>query len=90
MPRTSKSSGRVCKQSVARVATVLKGRPYKLGGDGSNSSADFDCFGMMVVYYRLRYGAEVLRIDPKTYNPMEKYWECENHETIMVLFKKFM
>lgn len=49
------------KKTLIGIVPVLKGRQYKMGGNGSVRGNPFDCFGMLVEYCKLRLGIDVLK-----------------------------
>lgn len=88
----SKNHTSPAKQTVLKATNSLKGRPYKLGGNGSVLGEDFDCFGMLVEYCKNRYARDILSYEIATKYPVNNYEELYNgsYTAAMEVFKSFV
>jgi hypothetical protein len=69
------------KHTLKSVVKSLKGRPYRLGGNGEVMGSPFDCFGMLVEYCRLRYSYDLLnnsKIKSHNVSTYKKSYTCSH------------
>lgn len=87
MPRKRRLSARVHKQSLSKVISAMMGRGYKFGGNGETIGNDFDCFGMLVEYVKLRYGLNILELQKGLDLPFFTYKEKDLYSHIFLMTK---
>lgn len=67
----------------------MKGRPYLFGGNGEEKSKPFDCFGMVVEYFKLRYSIDLLFIHSTMGYNFYTYSKLQEYE-VMDLFEQYL
>jgi hypothetical protein len=92
MEKTKRPTFQVQKQAMNKIVAAMLGREYKFGGNGETIGNPFDCFGMLVEYQKLKFGADLLSLHKGFDYPFFSYQRMADHKHLLMLstFKEYL